>query len=79
MKLVFKGAEVLNKSGAGNAHQLGLRLRISATTAYKYFSKPDEVQAFDVAILAAIITDGLGLSPEEAMNLKLGDIFEIKD
>jgi len=78
MKLVLKGKEILDRSGAANAHQLGLRLQISATTAYKYFSKPEDVQAFDIGILAAIVTEGLELTPEEAMNLKLGDIFEIK-
>lgn len=77
-KLVLKGRDILEKSGVPSVHQFGLRLRISATTATKYISAPEKVKAFDASILALIVTDGLGLTPEQALNLRLGDIFEIK-
>jgi len=78
MKLVLKGKELLARSGLANTHQLSLRARISAQTAYKYINSPEEIKAVDCATLVAILMDGLALTSAQVLDLRIGDIFEIK-
>lgn len=77
-KLVLKGQSLFERSKLANTHQLSLRARISAQTAYKYFNSPEDVHAVDLEILTAILLDGLQMTPEEIMEMRLGDLFEIK-
>jgi hypothetical protein len=78
MKLILKGQALLAHSGLANTHQLSLRARISAQTAYKYIENSEEVKAVDCATLLAILIDGLGLTPDQVLDLRVGDLFEIK-
>ena len=77
-KFVLKGREIFARSGLPNTHQLSLQARISAQTAYKYVDKPEDIQAVDCSILASILLDGVGLSVEEVLNMRVGDLFELK-
>lgn len=59
-----------------NKHQLSQQGRISYPTVLKYLNTPGDVAAFDGGVLYTILVDGMGYSPEEAAQLRLGDIFE---
>lgn len=78
-RLIFRGQEILRRSGEPNPHRLSLKARVSYPPIERLVNRPETVQSFDMANLAALLTDGLGLSEDEAMNLRLGDIFEIRD
>lgn len=78
-QFVFKGGKLLNKSGLGNIHQVTLRARISAQTGYKYLQTPENVKSVDMKVLASILIDGIGLSPKQILEMKIGDLFELVD
>lgn len=59
-----------------NKHQLSQQGRISYPTVLKYLNSPSDLSAFDGGVIYTILVDGMGYSPEEAANLRLGDIFE---
>lgn len=77
MRLILKGQAILAKSGLQNAHQLSLAARVSYPTADKYINRPADIRAVDLGILAQVLTGGLGIAPEDALELRLGDVFEI--
>lgn len=65
-----------------NKHQLSQVERVSYPTILRYVTKDGESGEFDVRnfsgeVLYAIIVGGMGYSPDEAANLRLGDVFEI--
>jgi len=76
-RLQVKGSTLLEKSGEPNANQFSHRARLSIQTAYRYIQQPEEVLAFDSRVLARILIDGLGLTPEKALDLKFGDVFDL--
>jgi hypothetical protein len=63
------------KRGVDNLHQLHLRSGVSWQTTHKYVTNK-EIASVDLTVLADLLTDGVGLTPEEIANLRLGDIFE---
>ena len=75
-RLQVKGAALLERSGEPNANQFAHKVRVSAQTGYRYTETPERVLAFDAGVLARILTLGLGLTPEQALELKIGDLFE---
>ncbi len=79
MRLVFKKGVLLDRSGSDNPHQLALKARVSSPTVAKYVNAPESVQVVDMAVLASLITEGFGLTKRQALDLRLGDIFEITD
>lgn len=62
--------------GIENAHQIHLRSGVSWPTIYRYIENPDQVQSINLDSLAGFLIDGLGLSPDEVVGLKFGDVFE---
>ena len=79
MKLVPDGAKLLEKSGLANAHQLSLKARASYPTVEKYVNRPESLVSMDCAVLAALLLDGLELKQDQALDLRLGDIFKFID
>ena len=77
MRLIFKKGALLDRSGSGNPHQLALKARVSSPTVLKYVNTPENVQVVDMAVLAALVTEGFGLTKRQALDLKLGDLFEL--
>lgn len=75
-RLRVKGAVLLERSGEPNANQFAHKVRVSAQTGYRYTETPEQVEAFDSSVLARILTLGLGLTPKQALELKIGDLFE---
>jgi hypothetical protein len=75
-KLVFKKNVFLKLSGLENPHQLALRSQVSSPTVNKYNISPEKIVAVDTSVLSSILLNGVGLSQEQILALKLGDIFE---
>lgn len=76
MKLVIDGEKLLKLSGMQNPHQLALQARVSAPTIKRYIDSPEQAVSLDAGVLANILLDGLGLTQERALALRLGDIFK---
>jgi len=80
MKIVLKGSELLKiGKGARNAHQLSLESKVSYATIYRYVHAPEGVMALDMKVFPAILINGCGLTREEFLNLRLGDLFNLED
>lgn len=79
-KFRIKGRELLKLGNARTAHQLAMRTQVGWTTMQKYMAsekKRDQMRYIDLEILYSIFANGLGLSDEEILNLKIGDVFDI--
>ena len=78
----LKGVELLRTFGPPigvmNMHQLALRGQIGYATMHNLMTKSDEMQKVNLRHLYGILVDGLGLTPDEASELRLGDVFEVK-
>jgi len=79
LRIVFKKNVLLEKSGLPNPHQLALKARVSSPTIAKYVNSPEVSEIIDAAVLASILLDGLGLTKKQALDLKLGELFEFYD
>jgi hypothetical protein len=79
LRLVLKGKSLLEKSGVKNINQLALQARISPQTVYKYIGNPSEIQSIDVAVLATLLINGLGLTVDQIKDLRFGDVFDIEE
>lgn len=78
-RLRLKGSRLLEiGSGAKNPHQLAMRSGVSYPTAQIYVHEADNIVKMDVKILASMLIDGLGLTREQVLDLRLGDLFEIE-
>lgn len=79
MKLVLNSTEIMRRSRQENAHRLALVAQVSAPTVNRLINNPNAVQSFDAEALGNILTKGLGLTVEEAGELKLSDVFLFVD
>ena len=59
-----------------NKHRLSQQGRISYPTVLKYLNTPTDVSMFDGGVIYTILVDGMGYSPEDAAELRLGDVFD---
>lgn len=72
----FRGQELLALGrGAKNSHQLALSSKKSYPAVKDYVESPD-LKRLDLDMLACILIDGLGMTPQEALSLRLGDLIE---
>ena len=58
-----------------NKHRLSLTEQVSYPTVHKYFSGED-IRNFSGDVLYAILVTGMGLTLDQASELRLGDVFE---
>lgn len=62
-------------------HQLAQEQRLSYPTVHKYIYREDlgeyEIRNFSGDVLFAILRRGMGLSVEQMLDLRLGDVFEV--
>jgi len=73
----LKGRALLTLgSCAENAHQLSLRSRMSWPTISKYINTPEKISSISMDVLAGILIDGLGMTPEQVADMRFGDLFE---
>ena len=77
MKLVPNGEVLLQMAGLPNSHQLSLRARISYPTVDKYINAPETTSSISALVMAAILLDGLDLTPDQVLELRLGDVFQL--
>jgi hypothetical protein len=70
----LKGRELLEKYGV-TMYRIGKDGDVSYPTVHKYLTAPDSVKHFSTEVLYGLLM-GLGLSIEEAEQLRLGDVFE---
>jgi hypothetical protein len=42
----------------------------------KYINRPEKIVQFDATVMAQVLTEGLGLTVDQAKELRLGDIFD---
>jgi hypothetical protein len=76
MRLIPNGKKILELSNLPNAHQLALRSRVSYPTVDRYINCPEETSQVSAVVMAAILTEGLGLTPEQVLDLRVGDLFQ---
>ena len=66
-----------------NKHKLSLTEQVSYPTVLKYIYRNGtkngdyNVRSFNGDVLFAILSKGMGMSVEEIVNLRFGDVFEI--
>jgi hypothetical protein len=82
-KFRLKGRPIIDLGrDVNNSHQVHLRSQVSWPTVSKYLSDDpatlDEMRSLDLEVLYGILVDGLGLSEEEVLNLRLGEILEVQ-
>lgn len=68
--------ELSQSRGIENVHQVSMRSGVSYPTAYRYFEKPEQVESVSLRALYGVLVDGIGLTPAEVSDLRLGDILE---
>lgn len=78
-KLSLKGKRILEISGLENAHQVAMRSRVSYPSIEKYINKSGTVKYIDLSVLASLMIEGCGMTKEDFLNMKFGDIFSIED
>ena len=59
-----------------NPHMVHLRAGVSYPPVNKYLKRPDDVDMLSLKVLAGIVVDALGISPEEALAKPLGFYFD---
>jgi hypothetical protein len=76
----LKGPQLLKLAkGVDNAHQASLRGSVSWPTASRYINTPQKVRVLDLEVFTNLVIDGFGLTPDEVLNLRMGDLFEYAD
>lgn len=61
-----------------NRHQISMQSGLSYPTVLKYTGDDvDDIQVFSGEVLYGLLTHGLGLTPAQVADLRLGDVFEI--
>ena len=71
----LKGRELLEKHNI-SMYRLAENGAASWPTVHKYISKPETVDQISAEVLYGILIDGLGLTLEQAADLRMGDVFE---
>ncbi len=73
--LRLKGRELLDKHNI-SMYRLAENGAASWPTVHKYITRPESIDQISTEVLYGILIDGLGLSVEQAENMRLGDVFE---
>jgi hypothetical protein len=72
----LKGDHLLTISKkAHNMHQVSRQAGASWPTIHKYMTS-DKLKSIDLEVLADLLLDGIGLTPEELAIIPFGEIFE---
>lgn len=71
----LKGRELLEKHNV-SMYRLRERGAASYPTIHKYMTSTEKLDYLSSEVLYGILIDGLGYTPEEAENLRLGDVLE---
>jgi len=74
----LKGSSLLTKAeenGIENRHQLAMASGISYQSILKLFDD-EPLKQLNILVLAKLLVNGVGYTPEELESVKLSDIFE---
>jgi hypothetical protein len=75
----LKGAALLerfHKRGFDNHHRISLQARVTYPTVKSWLQDEPEVESLHLPSLAGLLVDGLGMTPDEALSLRLRDLLE---
>ncbi len=78
-RLLFLGKRVLEMSSSKNIHSLALESSVSVQTGYKYIRDSEGVKAIDLETIASFLIKGCGMTEEEVLNMKFGEVFSFVD
>jgi hypothetical protein len=79
IRLRLKGQKLLSMSKMPNPHQLALKVQMAAPTVHRYVIQSDRVMAIDLQVLPQLVMRALDLTPEQLLDMKVGDLFEFVD
>ena len=74
----LKGSSLLSKAkdrGIENRHQLSMAAGVSHQTIYAIFDN-EPMKQISLPVLAKLLINGAGFTPDELENVKFGEIFE---
>ncbi|MEI2773397.1 MAG: helix-turn-helix transcriptional regulator [Candidatus Competibacter sp.] len=71
----LKGRELLEKHNV-TMYRLAENGAASWPTVHKYITKPETIDQISTEVLYGILIDGLGLTLQEAADMRLGDLFD---
>ena len=74
----LKGSSLLEKAkknGVENMHQLHLQAGVTYQTVLRYMNN-ENMEKINLRVFADVMFNGVGLTPDELMNMKFGDLFE---
>lgn len=76
----LKGRQLYAKGYADrrvkNIQEVATKSGMTYPTAFRWIDRPEEITGINLENLAGFLIDGLGLTPEEVINLRLGDVFD---
>ena len=75
----LKGAKLLerfHKRGLSSYNRISLQARVTYPTVRLWLQEESTVESLHLASLAGLLVDGLGLTPEQALSLRLGDLLD---
>ncbi len=79
VKLVFRGDVIRARRVRENDHKVSLKTGMTYVTMRRYLNNPESAKDVSLKALGGLLVYGLGLSKEEAADLRFGDIFEFVD
>jgi len=80
MRLVLRGDKVMKMGeGAENPHQLSMRAGVSYTTVARYVERSETIQTLDLKVFPTLVVRGLKVSPQQLLDMKIGDLFSFED
>lgn len=79
VRLVLRSEYVREHRGDWNDKRISLKAGISYATMRRYLTGKFSLYEVNLKALGGLLIYGLGLSKEQAADLRLGDLFEIID
>lgn len=79
MKIKVSGSKLLAMCKQPNPHAVSMATGISYPTVLRYTHPGGAPQMVDLVILGTLLAVGCGLNPEQVANLKLGDLFDVRE
>lgn len=74
-KLVLKGRQLFGPDV--NIRKLCPKAGISIPSAYRILDHPERIERIDLGLLFRLLSGGLGMSNQQILDMRVGDLFEI--
>lgn len=79
VRLVLRSEFIQGHRADTNDHRVSLRAGMTYTTMRRYLTGKVSPYEVNLKALGGLLIYGLGLTKDQAANLRLGDLFEIVD